>query len=225
MKNRLKITLGIVTIALAIISCNLPTSASPPDISLLENTSPNSNVTTTPSGSDYGPARLQLDDLPDGFRELTEQELQDLGLSSSQFTSSFNGMLSKGKPENFAAFINTGGSFEVIVSVLVAPLTSLETAAVDLYLRDPSRLAGDFASSAGVSNLTIDQNAASVGDSSSSATFSLPDSPLEMNGALTASRHDEVLQIALLFYAAGTQPALASYQVADIVDAKLAKLK
>lgn len=225
MKNRLKITLGIVAIALALISCNLPTSASPPDISPLDNNSPNSNGIPTPTGSDYSPARLQLDDLPDGFRELTEQELQDLGLSSSQFTSAFNGMLSKATPENFAAFINTGGGFEVIVSVLVAPLTSLETAGVDLYLRDPSRLAGDFASSAGVSNLAVDQNAASVGDSSASATFSLPDSPLEMNGALTASRHDEVLQVALLFYAAGTQPALASDQVAEIVDAKLAKLK
>ncbi|MHB1120383.1 MAG: hypothetical protein ACYC11_10025 [Bellilinea sp.] len=225
MKNHLKIKLGIFVIALAMLSCNLPKGAAVPKTTSLESPTPIAVSVDPSTGQAYSPARLQVDDLPDGFRELTEQELQDLGLSSSQFTSAFAGMLTNAKPENFAAFISTSGSFEVVVSMLMAPLTSLEGAAIDLYLRDPLRFADDFAAAAGASDLMLDEGALPVGDSSSSVTFSLPDYPLDLNGGITASRNEKVLQIALLFYPDGSKPVLTSSDVAAIVDAKLTGLE
>lgn len=224
MNQKIKITLGILATALALLSCNLPkgTAASPTKTS--DTPAQASGTAETTTGIDTSAARLQAEDLPAGFRELTEQELLDMGLSTSQFTGLFNGMLSEAKAQNFAAFINTNGSFEVVVSVLMAPLTTLEGAAVDLYLRDPQRLSGDFAAAAGAANLQFVENEAAVGNAVSSATFSLPNLPLAMNGGLTASRHGKALQIALLFYPASSTPTLSSHEVAVIVDAKLASL-
>jgi len=224
MNQKIKITLGILAIALALLSCNLPkgTAASPTKTN--DNPVQPSGTVESPTGTDYSAARLTAEDLPAGFRELSEQELLDMGLSAGQFTGSFNGMLSEAKAQNFAAFINTNGSFEVVVSVLMAPLTTLEGAAVDLYLRDPQRLSGDFAAAAGAANLQFVEGEASVGNASSSATFSLPNLPLAMNGGLTASRHGKALQVALLFYPASSMPTLTSHDVAVIIDNKLADL-
>lgn len=225
MKKHLKIKLGIFVIALAMISCNLPKGAAVSKTTSLESPTPIAEPAAASTGQVYGLARLQVDDLPDGFRELTEQELQDLGLSSTQFTSAFAGMLTNAKPENFAAFISTSGSFEVVVSMLMAPLTSLEGAAIDLYLRDPLHFADDFASAAGATDLMLDEGALPVGDSSSSVTFSLPDYPFNLNGGITASRNAKVLQIALLFYPGSSKPILTSSDIAAIVDAKLTGLE
>lgn len=224
MNQKIKITLGFLAIALALLSCNLPkgTTASPTNTG--DAPAQASGTTENTTGTDYSAARLQAEDLPTGFRELSEQELLDMGLSTSQFTGAFNGILSQAKAQNFAAFINTNGSFEVVVSVLMAPLTTLEGAAVDLYLRDPQRLSGDFAAAAGAANLQFVEGEAAVGNTVSSAMFSLPDLPLAMNGGLTASRHGKALQVALLFYPAYSTPTLTSHDVAVIVDNKLANL-
>ena len=152
---------------------------------------------------------------------MTTEELEALGLSSSQFTNIFTGMLSEALPVNFAAFTNTTGSFEVIVSVLIVPLTFVERTAVDLYLKDPQRLADNFSSASGITDLALDESAPPVGESSSSVTFGVPNAPIKMNGGLTVSRRGDAVQVALLFYPDGTVPALASYAVAGIVDEKL----
>ena len=146
-------------------------------------------------------------------------------LKENVFTNMFAGMLSEALPENFAAFTNTNGSFEVIVSVIMVPLTALERPVVDLYLRDTQRLANDFSSAGGITGLTNDESSQPVGEASSSVIFGVQDAALKMNGGMTVTRRGEALQIALLFYPDGTQPALASYAVAEIVDGKLAELE
>lgn len=224
MNHKKKIILGILAIALALLSCNLPKGTGVSPAKTMVSTTQTPVTVEKSNGLDYSSARLKVEDLPAGFRELSEQELLDLGLSSSQFITAFDGMLSEAEAQNFAAFINTNGSFEVVVSVLMAPLTTLESAAVDLYLRDPQRLSGDFASAAGAADLQFVEGESVVGSASSSATFSLPNSPLAMNGGLTASRHGKALQVALLFYPANNNPTLTSYDVSVIVDAKLANL-
>jgi len=224
MNNKIKLSLGISTLMLAILSCNMPTGSAVKSPEL-EQTPLQAPITAQEADTpDYSSARLTASDLPAGFRELTEQELMDLGISGSQFTNAFSGMLSQASPQNFAAFTNTNGSFEVVVSALMVPLTTLEGAAVDLYLADPQRLANDFSSASGATNLSIDSTAPSMGNSSSSATFVLPTAALEMNGGVTVSRRGQVLQVALLFYPAGTTPTLTSSTVAEIVDAKLSNL-
>jgi len=224
MNKKFKMSLGIIVLMLAMLSCNMPTGSAVKSPNLEQTPLQEQISVQEAATSDYSSARLTANDLPEGFRELTEQELEDLGISGSQFTNAFTGMLSQASPQNFAAFTNTNGSFEVIVSALMAPLTTLEGAAVDLYLADPQRLANDFSSASGATNLTIDSAAPSIGNSSSSATFVLPTAALEMNGGVTVSRHGQALQVALLFYPAGTTPTLASYSVAEIVDAKLSDL-
>jgi hypothetical protein len=107
----------------------------------------------------------------------------------------------------------------------LVPLTPLERSALDLLLRDPQRLIREFSGQPGLSDLSLDESAGQVGDSSTSAIFAVRDAPLKMIGGITISRRGEVLQIALLFYPDGSQPSLTSYAVAEIVDAKLANLK
>lgn len=225
MINRLKITLAISIIALTALSCNLPTRSTGTAPSMTVESTPVSKAAAPAGESDYSSARLQVEDLPSGFRELTEEELQSLGLSSSQFTQAFNGMLSSAQAQNFAAFINTGSSFEVIVSVLMAPVTTLEGATIDLLMQNPDRLADELTADSGLSDFTIDESATLIGNSSTSATFSMPDSALEMKGNITVSRRGKALQIALQFHPAGVQPAINAHTVAEIVDAKLAALE
>ena len=218
-KYRIKFVFIVLTIVL--LSCNLPVSALNPNFNAIGTPAAESETIATPAGPDYSSARLTIVDLPQGFRELTAEELEALGLSSSQFTNLFTGMLSEAQPVNFAAFTNTNGSFEVIVSVLIVPLTFVERTAVDLYLHDPQRLADNFSGAGGITDLALDESAPTVGESSSSVTFGVPNAPLKMNGGLTVSRRGDAIQVALLFYPDGTVPALASHAVAQIVDEKL----
>ncbi len=160
-KYQLKFAIIVLTIVL--LSCNLPVSGLNPNFNAIGTPAARSEIVATPAGPDYSSARLTLTDLPQGFRELTPDELESLGLSSSQFTNIFTGMLSEALPVNFAAFTNTTGSFEVIVSVLVVPLTFVERTAVDLYLKDPQRLADNFSSASGITDLTLDESAPPVG--------------------------------------------------------------
>src|SRR3972149_6207949 len=197
---RIKFVFLVLTIVL--LSCNLPVSALNPNFNAAGTPLAESEVVDTPAGPDYSSARLTLVDLPEGFRALPSEELEAL-------------------PENFAAFTNTNGSFEVIVSVLIVPLTFVERTAVDLYLRDPQRLADNFSGAEGITDLVLDESAAKVGESSSSVTFGVPNAPLKMNGGLTVSRRGDAVQVAVLFYPDGTVPALASSAVAEIVDEKL----
>lgn len=221
--NRIKFVFIVLTIVL--LSCNLPVSTINPNFSALGTPAVESEIIATPAGPDYSSAQLTIVDLPLGFRELTAEELEALGLTSDQFTNLFTGMLSVARPENFAAFTNTNGSFEVIVSVLIVPLTFVERTAIDLYLSDPQRLADDFSGAGGIMDLALDESAPMVGESSSSVTFGVPNAPLKMNGGLTVSRRSDAIQVALLFYPDGTIPALASYAVAQIVDEKLSLIK
>jgi len=223
MKNH-RIKFAFIVLTVVLLSCNLPVNALNPNFSAAGTPVVENEIAATPAGPDYSSARLTVVDLPVGFRELTTEELEALGLSSSQFTNLFTGMLSEALPENFAAFTNTNGSFEVIVSVLIVPLTFLERTAVDLYLRDPQRLADNFSGTAGITDLALDESAAQVGESSSSVTFGVPNAPLKMNGGLTVSRRGDAIQVALLFYPDGTMPSLASQAVAQIVDEKLSLL-
>lgn len=221
--NRIKFV--FIVLAIVLLSCNLPVSALNPNFNALGTPAAASESIATPAGPDYSSARLTIVDLPQGFRELTTEELEALGLSSSQFTNLFTGMLSEAQPVNFATFTNTNGSFEVIVSVLIVPLTFVERTAVDLYLRDPQRLADNFSGAGGITDLTLDESAPKVGESSSSVTFGVPNAPLKMNGGLTVSRRGDAIQVALLFYPDGTIPALASHAVAQIVDEKLSLIE
>ena len=228
MKNKFGFTIAVIVITAAFLSCNLPISAVTSKPAATETVVPAADTPAAPEATaapDYAAARLTAADLPEGFRELTAEELEALGFSSVQFTNAFAGMLSEAQPENFAAFTNTNGSFEVIVSVLMAPLTALERPVVDLYLRDPQRLANDFSAAGRITGLAYDESAQPVGEASSSVVFSVPDAPLKMTGGLTVARRGEMLQIALLFYPDGAQPALAAYAVAEIVDSKLSNLE
>jgi len=225
MKNKFGITIAILITAVVFLSCNLPINAATSKQAVVETPAPAVGMQAVPAGPDYAAARLTAADLPEGFRELSAEELEALGFSSTQFTHAFADMLSEALPENFAAFTNTNGSFEVIVSVLMLPLTVLERPVIDLYLRDPQRLANDFSAVGGLADLAYDETSQPVGEASSSVTFGVQDSPLKMNGGVTVARRGEALQIALLFYPDGTQPALASYAVAEIVDRKLAGLE
>lgn len=224
MKNKFRLTISVLVIAAVFLSCNLPLNAATTKQAATETVAPFGALPATATPV-YAAARLTAADLPEGFRELTAEELEALGFSSVQFTNAFAGMLSEAQPENFAAFTNTNGSFEVIVSVLMAPLSALERPVVDLYLRDPQRLANDFSAAGGIADLAYDERAQPVGEASGSVVFSVPDAPLKMIGGLTVARRGEVLQIALLFYPDGTQPTLASYAVAEIVDGKLVNLE
>lgn len=223
--NKYRIKFVFIMLTVVLLSCNLPVSTLNPNFNALGTPAAASETITTPTGPDYSSARLTIVDLPQGFRELTTEELEALGLSSSQFTNLFTGMLSEAQPVNFAAFTNTNGSFEVIVSVLIVPLTFVERAAVDLYLSDPQRLADNFSGAVGIMDFTLDESAPRVGESSSSVTFGVPNAPLKMNGGLTISRRGDAIQVALLFYPDGTVPALASHAVAQIVDEKLIDIK
>lgn len=224
MNKKRKIILALVVGAFVLLACNFPLSAIKLNPSVLQ-TPGAAPTAATPAPPDYSSARLTTADLPEGFRELTAEELAALGLSPSLFTDLFSGMLSKASPKNFAAFINTSGRMEVIASVFVEPITFLEQKAIDLFLKDPQKLINDFSGKTNLADLKIDESAKPVGDSSASVLFSLKDSALKMTGALTASRHGEVMQIALLFYPADTQPTLTSYAVAQIVDNKLSAVK
>ena len=123
-----RITFVFIVLAIVLLSCNLPVSTLNPNFSAVVTPVAEAETITTPTGPDYSSARLTIVDLPQGFRELTTEELEALGLSSSQFTNLFTGMQNIHGPPEWISVQDMARSKEVCIRLTELWSSSLPAA-------------------------------------------------------------------------------------------------
>jgi hypothetical protein len=215
----------LLIIILTGLACNLPTSAGrsaeqptdslPSDLATL---SPQTNTDI----SGLAGAALTLQDLPEGYQQLSDEDLADFGFAREKFTGNFKGMLSKAETQNFTAFIKSGPSgYEIILSTVLAPLSAVERIALDLYLSNPEQFAQDFAQDAESREVEVLAGSDAVGEKSAGITFLTQANGRDLRSDTVISRRGEAIQAAIVLYPDGSQPETAAADVAQIVDQKI----
>ncbi len=227
MRPKFRILIAITLLALVGLSCNLskvssqaataaaaPATAAPTAVQPGDSTSA---ATATPAG--LAGVRLELSDLPSGFREASDAELQQMGISYRTFADGISANMSNVTTENYAAFLDPTSN-EVVVSVVVGSLTTLEKIAFDVFLHDSTRVINSIAPNAPNTTLT-EHPTDTIGDSSLVLDTLTQGSYASIAGQTVISRRGSVVQLALTFYPNGGSPVIDAASVAQIMDTKI----
>jgi len=219
--------LVVIVLALAVMSCSLPgrvtapTATEAPVDSGLQSATEVPVVTEAPETNaqpaDYAGVALTAQDLPAGFEELSDQDLEDMGISPDTFADAFAESLSKAEVQDFSAFLNTT-DFEVVFDFVLAPVTLIERASFDLLLNDPTKAAEAFEEGAGVPIEVVPME--TVGDSSVLLTFTQASSGITLRVDVVISRRGEAVLITMVMYMDGQTPPVSARDAAVILDGK-----
>jgi len=219
--------LVVIVLALAVMSCSLPgrvtapTATEAPADSGLQSPTEAPVVTEAPETdaqpADYAGVALTAQDLPAGFEELSDEDLEDMGISPDTFADAFAESLSKAEVQDFSAFLNVS-DFEVIFDFVLAPVTLIERASFDLLLNDPTKAAESFEEGAGVPIEVVPME--TVGDSSVLFTFTQASSGITLRVDVVISRRGEAVLITLVMYMDGQTPLVSAHDAAVILDGK-----
>ncbi|HOG79178.1 MAG TPA: hypothetical protein PK454_05435 [Anaerolineaceae bacterium] len=224
--------LVVIVLALAVMSCSLPgrvtaptATEAPADSGLQSPTeapvvteAPETNAPETDAQpADYAGVALTAQDLPAGFEELSDEDLEDMGISPDTFADAFAESLSKAEVQDFSAFLNVS-DFEVIFDFVLAPVTLIERASFDLLLNDPTKAAESFEEGAGVPIEVVPME--TVGDSSVLFTFTQASSGITLRVDVVISRRGEAVLITMVMYMDGQTPLVSAHDAAVILDGK-----
>ncbi len=226
MNPKFKLFTVIAILVIFTLACNAPigkSTQSPNPTPEALSFTPSPESINNSSGIDFGKAALSITDLPEGFEQLSEEDLANLGITKEELATAFEGKLSKATPQAFSAFINYT-SFEVVVSMILAPLTTLEKVSFDLYLSNSNKAAKDFSSGAGA-NTSVISDFGKIGNSSVAVTFTTGAKPNILRGDVAISRRGSAGVISMVFYPDGSTPPVDLLTIAQIMDGKVEELQ
>ncbi len=170
---------------------------------------------------DLSQARLYLTDLPNGFAEMTPDQINAIGVTEDRLGAGISGLLSQAQTQNFTAFINQDlFSYEIVYSVILAPLNGLEKTAVDLYFSNPNQVAQDFSTQSGIVT-TTKALVNSIGNSAIGLTSISTSNGFEIVTDTIISRRGAAVQVLITIYANGTTPPASAEALAQIIDSRL----
>lgn len=168
---------------------------------------------------------IMVEDLPKGFTELSEDDLAQLQISPESLEESMGTALSKATAQNFRAYLNADPkNFEVVLSVLFYPLTTLEKASFDIGLQNPENFLKGFSKGAG-DNLTepeVMADAEGIGDASLGILTSIPSEALALKMQIVIVRRDTIISMNMIMYQDTAEPVISAIELAKILDKKVA---
>lgn len=184
---------------------------------------PTATPTLIPAAS-LATAKLTLQDLPPGFRELSPSELQQIGITPDALEKSFASAGLRAKPTNFTAFLNSA-NFEIAVGMLLYPLTSTEKAAFDTQLSNPDTALKSFGSAfAGTSGdkPTLLPNTDKFGDKSVGFSTQTTGNGIPLQIQVVLVSHGPAIEMVMTMYPQIAQPPIQVGDLAKILDARVA---
>lgn len=208
-----------------------PTHTPTPTLTSTPTNTSTPSPTPTPAPS-IDDAALELDDLPQGFAQVSEDEQRRMGFSvealSAAFRQNFPG--TEAEAHGFRVFIRTDPktkTVEFVMSFTFYPLTTLEQASFDLVMMNPKSLAQAFISGLGdqVEKITVLENASGLGDNSAGVTgvaksANMPD--LRIN--IVMVHRQEVVEFVMHMLNADGQPIADPVALAAILDERVEAL-
>jgi len=241
-KNRTRILIAALVVALVAMSCDLPfglgnilggnptptaesiaaptkaptQAPAPTEVPTLEPTAEESGVT-----SDLSSVVLKESDFTDGFVQLSDEELDSMGMTADSMASSFEGTFADAKPQNFSAFMEAE-NFELAISMVFYPISKVEQSSFDLELADPESAAENFSSGLG-SDSGVLEGSDKFGDSSIGFTFvEDSDESASLRGDMVIVRRGDAVILTMIMYMDGATPAVDVLTITDILDQRLA---
>lgn len=223
MKFRTRIIFTGLVLMLLMLSCNLPvrsinTGSDPESASQPEYISGNSTI-------DLSHVRLEQSDLPTGFSEMSEEEMAQYGFDSKSLLAAISSSLAKAEPQNLAVFVKPGiTDTTIVMSFLIQPLTTIEKGAFDLLARNPQQAVTMLSNAAEDLTFTPQTEIESIGDATMGVLFTSKQSTIPLAGNLVIYRRDQVVQISMIAYMQGGNPAISATEIARIMDSKIKAL-
>jgi hypothetical protein len=175
---------------------------------------------------DLSGAILKQEDLPQGFIQLTPEQMAALGYDiNAMAQAAIQGKLSKASPLNTTVFLKQeNDTIEVIASTIIYPLTLAEQVTFDVAFLNPDLVAkpmlGNFAS-----NVQSLQNPTDIGDKTAGFTFDMINSESSqissMKGELLFMRRNSAVALVITACTYGQSAMVDAVDVARILDNRL----
>jgi hypothetical protein len=213
----------LVALILSVLSCQV----------LNRQTPQNQSETPAPAAQppdneepDLSGAILKSEDLPQGFIQLTPEQMAALGYDiNAMAQAAIQGKLSKASPLNTTVFLKQENeTIEVIASTIIYPLTLAEQVTFDVAFLNPDLIAkpllGNFAS-----NVQSLPGPTDIGDKTAGFTFDMinsePSQISSMEGELLFMRRNSAVALVMTVYTYGQTAMVNAVDVARILDGRL----
>jgi len=175
----------------------------------------------TPAMADLSKAVLTLQDLPAGFEQLSKDDIAKLNLSEANLARTFGSVSSQAEPQSLSAFLNASKS-EIVVSLLLYPLTPLEKASIDLELDKPDDVFQSFTTGmagTGAPKPTLKPLPGSDKVAEKSVGASVTSGDLMID--IVVARRGAVFEMVLVLYRNGLLPLTNVVESAKILDGRV----
>ncbi len=194
------------------------------------NRTPSRRPTNTPTAvptPNLAAAAITLRDLPRGFEKLDESDLVRLGLSDEAMASAFSS-LSQATLQDSFVFVATGTQkIDVIMGLLLYPLTALERASFDFAIANPDALFKGIASGMGTNAMQVKSTAVlpgmdKFGNKSIGVTLAMDSVAATLRMDIVVMRRASAVAVLYVMYMDGKKPTVDIAELARKWDSRLA---
>lgn len=203
-----------------------PTPTRTPTINRTPSRRPTNTPTTVPTPN-LSAAVITLRDLPGGFEALDQADLARLGLSDEAMTSAFSS-LSQAKLQNSFVFLATGAQrIDVIMGLLLYPLSTLDRASFDFAIANPDVLFEGIASGMGANATQVKSTAVlpgmdKFGNKSIGVTLVTGSVVAALRMDIIIMRRGSAVAVLYVMYIDGKRPAVGIAELARKWESRLA---
>jgi hypothetical protein len=187
---------------------------------------PTNTPTVTPTPN-VASITLTLKDLPSGFEALSSADLARFNLTEEGVARMIGQGFSEARPRNFFAFVNANPQkFGLVYGLLLYPLSPLDKASVDYVAGNPDVLLKGIAARAASSNFAYKTSGVlpgtdKYGDSAVGIFTVIESQGITERLDLVFMRRSMAVELIVIAYMDGTQPAITVDELARILDARM----
>jgi hypothetical protein len=175
---------------------------------------------------DLSGVELVLEDFPDGFKRMSSADMEKMSMTPEQIATGLTNGLSKARANNPTGYMRQEGKqIDVVLSMVVYPLTMLEESSFDVDLTEPEKIMNQFVSSLGSEGAILD-GSQEIGDKSIGFGFKVtPKKSTDMpsRGQFMFSRRGNAVTMIFIMYFNSDDPAIQVTDLARKLDVRLAE--
>ncbi|MBE0696062.1 MAG: hypothetical protein IH586_03980 [Anaerolineaceae bacterium] len=173
---------------------------------------------------DISTARLELEDFPEGFKLMSTDDMQQMSMTPDELAQSFTQDMVKAKAHNARGYMfQEGNNINIVLSLVIYPLTTLEASGFDVTLSDPGEFMKKFAPSSGEGGQLL-EGAEGIGEKTVAIDYVVeqngPDD-IPARSQVVFSRRGNAVSMIFNLYFNSPLPAVQSIDLARALDARL----
>lgn len=236
MKARLLIVLAVCLALIGIAACgragksssgvNVATSMA----SIAERIPTDTPIPPTPTippediVKDLTGVQLSVEDFPEGFKAMSSADMAGMSMTPNTLAASLTNDLKKAKAHNPTGYLRQSGkNLEMVLSMVIYPLTMLEASGIDIDLAEPEKMMDQFVSPMGSDAKLLD-GSQDIGEKSIGFGFrftqkNASDKPMWSQMVFVRRSNAVIMVFSLMIN--GQEPSVQSTDLARKLDARL----